>query len=221
VPNSGFVVGRKNLNHISPHPERPAPKIDIVALVENLHQPPQNVLAADALPFFQKQQHAVIRLGRTKAVDAAHRTHNDRVPPLKKRAGCRQPQLVQFLVDGRFLLDVQVAGGDIRFRLVVVVVTHEIFDSVAGEELLELVIKLRGKRLVMRQNQRRPLRLLDDLGHGEGLARAGHAQQHLVLLARGQALHQLGDSAGLIPARLVGGHQLKVHAKYYTAEAKN
>jgi hypothetical protein len=65
----------------------------------------------------------------------------------------------------------------------------------------------------MRQNQRRPVRLLDDLGHGEGLARPGHAQQHLVLLARRQPLHQLVDRPRLIPPRLVARHQLKVHGK--------
>jgi hypothetical protein len=70
--------------------------------------------------------------------------------------------------------------GDIGFGLVVVVIADEIFDRVFREERLELAVKLRRQRLVGRQDQGRALGGLDDLGHGEGLARAGDAQQHLV-----------------------------------------
>ena len=45
------------------------------------------------------------------------------------------------------------------------------------------MIKLRGQSFVVRQNQRRAADFLDHLGHGEGLAGAGDAQQHLVLFA--------------------------------------
>ena len=82
------------------------------------------------------------------------------------------------------------------------------------------MIELRGQRLVVRQDQRRPVRLLDHLGHGEGLARAGHAQQHLVLLAGAEPFHQLLNGAGLIAARLVAGHQLKVHWKIIAEERR-
>ena len=72
----------------------------------------------------------------------------------------------------------------------------------------------------MREDERRPIRLLDDLGHGEGLARAGDAKQHLVLLARAETFHQLLDSAGLVAARLVAGHQLKIHGKIIAEERR-
>ena len=107
----------------------------------------------------------------------------------KRRARGGEAQLVQLFVDGGFLLDVEVAGGNVGFGLVVVVVADEVFDRVAGEELLELVIELRGEGLVVREDQGGPIGLLDDLGHGEGLAGAGDAEQHLVLLAGGEALH--------------------------------
>ena len=96
--------------------------------------------------------------------------------------GGRQAQLVQLVVDGGFFLDVDVARRDVRFRLVVVVVADEILHRVIREEGFELVVELRGQRLVVRQNQRGPADGLDHLGHGEGLPRARHAQQHLVLL---------------------------------------
>ena len=66
-------------------------------------------------------------------------------------------QTVDVVVDGRVLLDVEVLGRDIGLRLVVVVIAHEVLDRVLREELLELVAELRGKRLIMRDHQRRAL----------------------------------------------------------------
>ena len=43
----------------------------------------------------------------------------------------REPQLVQLLVDRGFLLDVEVAGGNVGLGLVVVVVAHEVLDRIA------------------------------------------------------------------------------------------
>ena len=39
---------------------------------------------------------------------------------------------------------------------------------------------------------------LDDLGHAEGLAAAGYAQQGLAALPVVKALHQLGNGLGLV-----------------------
>ncbi len=219
-PVGVLVVSRKDLDHVAAHAERPAPKVGVVALVENLHQPPRNVFAADVLPLFEQQQHAVVSLRRAQTVDAAHRAHDDRVAPLEQASRSREPQLVQLLVDRGFFLDIQVAGGNVGLGLVVVVIADEILDGVRGEELLELVIELRGQRLVVRQDQRRPVRLLDHLGHREGLARAGNAQQHLVLLARRQPLHNLVDRPRLIAPGLVAGHELKVHSSIICHERR-
>jgi hypothetical protein len=86
---------------------------------------------------------------------------------------------VDGLVNARFLFDVGVGAGDIGFGLIIIVVADEIFHRIVGEEALHLAIQLRGEDLVGRQNQRRALSRLNDLRHGEGLARAGDAQQHL------------------------------------------
>ncbi len=72
------------------------------------------------------------------------------------------------------------------------------------EERFELVIKLRRQRLVVRQDERRAVHLLDDLGHREGLARAGDAEQHLMLLAVVDTAGQRLDRGTLISLRFVG-----------------
>jgi len=80
----------------------------------------------------------------------------------------------------RFLLDIGVDPRHIGFGLVVVVVGDEILDRVVGEEALELAVELRGERLVRARGSAPGAAVASiTLAIGEGLARAGDAQQHL------------------------------------------
>ena len=63
----------------------------------------------------------------------------------------------------------------------------------------------------MRQDQGRTVDRLDDLGHGEGLAAAGDAEQHLVLLPFADAAREFRDGGLLIAPRLVADGQSKAH----------
>ena len=109
---------------------------------------------------------------------------------------------VDLLVDRAVLLDIGVGARDIGFRLVIIVIRDEILDRVLREERLELAVKLSRERLIGRENERGPLGFLDHLRHGEGLARAGHAKQHLLAFERAHACDKLADCAWLIAARL-------------------
>ena len=108
-------------------------------------------------------------------------------------------QLVDLFVDVGVLGDVGVGAGDVGLGLVVVVVGDEVLDGVLGEELLELGAELGGERPVGRQHERRPLPALDDVGHREGLAGAGDAEQRLAtvpLFRPARAFDRFGLVAG-------------------------
>ena len=109
-------------------------------------------------------------------------------------------QAVDLLVDRRVLLDVEVLGRDVGLGLVVVVVGDEVLHGVAGEVGAELVAQLRGQRLVVGDDQRRPLDGLDRRRHRHRLAGTGRAEQRLEALA---GLDPLGK--GLDGRRLIGG----------------
>ena len=132
----------------------------------------------------------------------------------KQRARGRVAHAVDLLVDRGFLLDVGVGARDVGFRLVVVVIGDEIFHRVVGEERLELAVELRGQRLVRRQDQRRALRRLDHLGHGEGLARAGDAQKNLRAVVAGNAFDQVLDRLRLVALRLEVGGDCEAQAPF-------
>ena len=112
---------------------------------------------------------------------------------------------VDLLVDGGILLDIGVGARDVGFRLVVIVVGDEIFDRVVGKKAPELAVELRRQRLVGREDQRRALRLLDHLRHGEGFAGAGDAQQNLRAVVAPHAFDQLGDRLRLVALRVEVG----------------
>ena len=114
----------------------------------------------------------------------------------------RVAHAVDLLVDRGFLLDIGVGARDVGLRLVIVVVGDEILDRVVGKERAELAVELRRQGLVGRENQRRALRRLDHLGHGEGLARAGDAEQHLGAVVAAHPFHQLDDRLRLVASRL-------------------
>jgi len=59
-------------------------------------------------------------------------------------------------------------------------------------------------------HQRGALHPLDDVGHGEGLAGAGDAQQGLVPVAALQSLHQPVDGLRLVAHGLEVGNDLKL-----------
>ncbi len=99
---------------------------------------------------------------------------------------------------------------DVGLRLVVVVVGDKVLDGVLGEEVLELRIQLGAQRLVVGEDQRRPLHAGDDVGDGERLARPGRAQQDLMPVPLFQAGHQRIDCLRLIPRRLIDGPQFEL-----------
>ena len=89
--------------------------------------------------------------------------------PRKERAGCRQTEPLDLLVNRRILLDVGIGTGDAGFRLVVIEVADEILDRVTREELFELRVKLRCEGLVVRDDQRGAVQFADHIRHREGL----------------------------------------------------
>ena len=63
----------------------------------------------------------------------------------------------------------------------------------------------------MGEDERGAVELGDDLGHGEGLAGAGDAEESLILFAGVEAGDELADRGRLVALRLVVGVELKVH----------
>ena len=195
---------------VAAHAERAAVEIGLRALVLQRHQIGEQLALRDLAALLEGEGHGRISFHRADAVDARHRGDDDDVVALEQRARGRMAHAVDLLVDGGFLFDVGVGARDVGFRLVVVVIGDEIFHRVVGEERLELAVELRRQSFVRREDQRRALRRLDHLGHGEGFARAGDAKKNLRAVVALDAFDQFADRLGLVALRLELGldHQL-------------
>ena len=119
-------------------------------------------------------------------------------------------QPVNLQIDIRILLNIGIRTRDICLGLVIIVVADEILDRILGKELFEFTVQLRGERLVMRDNQRRSLQLFNDIGHREGFAGTGYAEQRLKLVALTEALHQFCNRLRLVAGRCVRRMQMKL-----------
>ena len=202
-------IGREHVERIAPHSERAAHELVVVAVVLDVDEVVNHVVAVGGHLPVQEDGHARVVHRAADAVDAAHRRHHDNVATAEQRARRGVAQLLHFLVDAGVLLDERVASGHVGLGLVVVVVADEVHHRVVGEELLQLGRELRGERLVGGHDERRLLHGLDGLGHGERLAAARHAQQRLVAQALVHAAREGLDRLGLVAGHLVGRHHLE------------
>ena len=193
-----LVIGGVQLHRVAPDTEHVPLEGHVVALVPVLHQAAQQLVPVHGHAGAQGDHHAgeVVRLAQT--VDTADGGHHDHVTPLQQGAGGAEPQAVDLLIGRGVLLNIGVGVGDIGLRLVVVVVGDEVLHGVFREEFPELLAELGGQGFVVGQHQGGALHLLDDLGHGIGLAGAGDALEHLLTQAVVHALGQGRDGLGLV-----------------------
>ena len=205
-----LVIGGVNLHRVPPDPEHVPLKGDVVSLIADLHQPPEELVPVPFGPRPEGDHHLGEVVGLPQAVNAGDRGNHNHVPPLQQGAGGGEAEAVNLVVGGGVLGDIGVRVGNIGLRLVVVVVADEVLHGVVGKELLELRAELGRQGLVVGQHQGGPLDGLDDLGHGEGLSGAGDAQEDLLLQPALDARRQGGDGLRLVAGGLVFGYDLKL-----------
>ena len=101
---------------------------------------------------------------------------------------------------------------NIRFGLEIVVIAHEVFHRIVGEERLEFLVELRRQRLVVREDQRRLAYVLDDVRHGERLAGTRDAKQRLELFSVLETFGEFFDGLRLVARCPVRAHEFEVRA---------
>ena len=199
LDTDAHVLGSgQDLKDVATHPEGAVEEVELGALILHVDQPGERLLHAGAVAPVEELEHAEEGLGRSQPVDAGDRGDDEHVAAVEQRLGGPQAQAVDLLVDGGLFLDVGVGRGDVGLGLVVVVVGDEVLDGVVREEAPKLLEELGGQGLVVGEDEGRAVDRLDHLGDGEGLARAGDAEQHLLAVAALDAADELADGGGLV-----------------------
>ena len=173
-------------------------KIDVIALVLHFDQATDDLALFHAVTGTHDEAHLEVVVALADAVDAGNRGDNHAITPFQQAFGRREAHLFDVFVDRGILFDEEIAGGNVGFRLVVVVVRNEILDGIFRKKLAEFRVKLRRQGLVRGQHQGRTPGTGDDVGHRIGLARAGHAKQGLEGEAVFQAVNQRSNRLRLV-----------------------
>ena len=134
VGSVGLHVRRVDFDNISPHTEISPFQDHVIPLVLNRSQIPLEFPQIKDFALFDVNAHFLVKVRHTQTVNAADRGHDDYIPSLHKRVGCRQTELVDFVICGGVFFDVKVASWHVGFRLVVVVIRDKIFHRVVGKK---------------------------------------------------------------------------------------
>ena len=204
--------GGHDVDDVALDAEGAAQELDVVAGVLQFGEMREDVMRVDGFAAREVQAHLPVLAGVAQAVDAGDGGDDDGVAPLQDGLGGGEAHLFDVFVDGGVFFDEGVGGGDVGFRLVVVVVGDEVFDGVVREEFAHFAVELRGQGFVRREDERGALRAGDDVRHGEGFAGAGDAKQGLFGQAVFEAFEQLRDGGRLVAGGLVVADKLEAVA---------
>ena len=204
----------EDIDRIAFDPEISPGKIARGAAVQSFSELVQETGAGDALSHFEVDD-ALFKLVRVAdPVEARHGSHHDHVPARgEQRRHGRKAEFFDVFVDREVFLDVGAGRRDVSLGLVVVVIRNEVFDGVFREKSLELRVELGGQGLVVSQHEGRAAGVLDDVGYGEGLSRAGYPQQGLGRKAAFDPLGELADGFRLVAGRTVVAGEFELHGK--------
>ena len=98
-------VGRKHIERVSAHAKRAALEFVVVAVVLDVYQFVDDVVALGRLFLIDEHGHAGVIHRRADAVNAAYRGDHDDVAPRKEARRCRMAQFFDLFVNGGVFLN--------------------------------------------------------------------------------------------------------------------
>src|SRR5262249_2060929 len=137
-----LLVGGPDFDDVATDAKLAAGEGHVVALVLDVHEPQEDVIAVDGFALGQAHHHALVITRRAPAIYTRDAGNNDDVFAADEGAGGGQAEPVDVFVDLGVFFDVDVALRDVGFRLVVVVVADEVMDGVTREKCPELLVEL-------------------------------------------------------------------------------
>ena len=172
-------ICRKYLHHISPDTKLVSHKVYIVALILYTHKVGDKSVTGFLHTTADRHHHGLILLRVAEGVDTRNAGNDDNVTAFSDSGGSGMAELIYLVINGAVLFDINVLARHIGFRLIIVIVGHEIFHGIVRKKLLELRAKLSGKYLIMGKHQRRTVYPSNNVCHSKGLAGTCNAHKGL------------------------------------------
>ena len=202
-------VARNQVDGVAFCAETSRGKFEVVSLEEDVDKAREEFPALYSVADVDLEAHELEVFGVAGAVNRRDRGDDYDIAPREQGCRCRKPHLLDFGVDLRVFLDIDVPLRNIGFRLVIVVVGNEVFHAVIREEVPEFVEELRRKSLVMRQHKGGFVARGYDVGDGKRLSRAGYPEKRPAPEISLSAFHEFLYGFRLRSFRLKIAYQFK------------
>ncbi len=206
-----FAVSGQDFERITTHPEDTGLDFQVVALVLDIDQLPQEGIPTVDLSFWNLQHRGAIGFRVAQTINGGDRCHDNNILAGHQRRCCCQAQTVNLFVNIGFFLDIQIASWDVGFRLIIIVIRDEILHCIFREEFGILGVKLGCQCFVVGHHQGGQLQLLDHVGNCESLACASGTEQNLVMVAFVDTFHELTDGFRLVASGFVRSVEFEFH----------
>ena len=148
-----LLVGGEDLDDVATHAILAALEVDLAAAVLHVGEAEQEFAAVDVDALLQRDHAVAVIHRRTQAEDARHRRDDDHVLAAEQVARRGETQPIQIVVARRILLDVNVPLRNVRFGLVIVVITDEVTHRIVRKKFLHLFVQLSGEGFVVADDQ--------------------------------------------------------------------
>ena len=94
------IICWKDFQHISPHAEGTTVKVHVISVILDINQLPHHIIPVLFHARTQGDDHVLVILRASNAVDTGYTGDNDNILPLTQGGGCGETELVDLVVDG-------------------------------------------------------------------------------------------------------------------------
>ena len=180
-------------------------EIHIIPVILNINQLPDHIVPVLFHSRAERNNHLHVVLRASDSIDTRNTGNHNDIVPLTQCRSRGKPQLINLIVPRRVLRNIRIRRRHVSLRLVVVVVGDKIFHCVLRKKFFKFSIQLRRQRLIMRNDQRRFIQLLDHIRHRKCFTGTRNTEQCLTLISFLKSFHQLLNRLRLVAGRLIFG----------------
>ena len=134
------IVRRENLKNIPVYAECSSLKIHLIACILHINESLDYIVTVNLHARSQRNHHVHIIIRTADSIDAGNGCHNDHILALRQSRRRRKTQLIDLIIDCRILRNIGVRLRHISFRLIIIIIGHEILYCILREEFFKLTI---------------------------------------------------------------------------------
>ena len=166
----------ENFHGIAKHVEHSLFKFNVAAAVLDIGELAEEFIPLSLFAARHFDRKPLVIGDGAKTVDARYRCHNQDISPREKIVSCGVAEFCDLFVNRCIFFYVRIRVRQVRLRLIVIVVTHEVAHRVLREERLEFAAELSSESFIVRDHKSGAVKLRNHVCHCECFSGTGGAK---------------------------------------------